>query len=220
MPLYEQNWFIKFITWCRKWGWFDKYIYGKSLNIEDFTRNPAEVLRDTYFPFVIQNVKAYSILLRCGFIPYTKERENDYYNDILDFKKIDSLPESVKNTYKKYYDGKTLGFNSGKWRIVDLAATKWITKYPNAGFMFQILISMKYKVIPIPFIAMGIRYSKCKYFQFGFGWSPQWKNYLGKYPGDTSVTAVFSAKFRLADYSDELAWNPGSEVFGYYEGNV
>ena len=217
--LYEYEWFINFITYLRKhWAWFEKYGYGKSKNIEDFTRNPFEVLKDNCFPFVIQDVKAYSLLLRCGYIPYSKDKETEYYAEIENETKVDA--NLTTGTYHKIYDGKSLGFNIKKWRIIDVVASKWITKYPNAAFMFQILICMKYKVIPIPFISMGIRFTKLRYFQFGFGWGPQWKNYNGEHPGDTSIVAAMSGKFRIGYYNDELEWNPGSEVYGFWEGSV
>ena len=157
--LYERQWFIDFISWLRvKSPWFDKYGYGKSINTEDFTRNPFEVLKDTCFPFVIQNVEGYSLLLRCGYIPYEKNWEDAYYGDIENNTNVDA--NLTTGTYHKLYDGKSLGFNFNDWRIVDVIASKWITKYPNAAFMFQIMLCMKYKVIPIPFISLGFRISK------------------------------------------------------------
>ena len=217
--LYEQSWFINFINWLKsKSTWFNIYGWGKSKNMEDFVRNPFEVLRDNCFPFVIQDVKSYSFLSRFGFIPYKKELEIEYYADIENNTKVDS--NLTTGTYHKYYDGKSLGFTIGKLRIIDLILSKWVTKYPNAGFMFQLLISMKWYVIPIPFISMGIRFTKLRYFQFGFGWGPQWKNYNGEHPGDTSIVAAMSGKFRIGYYNDELEWNPGSEVYGFWEGSV
>jgi hypothetical protein len=217
--LYERQWFIDSINWLRDNSpWFEKYGYGKSKNIEDFVRNPFEVMRDTCFPFVIQNVKAYSLLIRCGYIPYKKELENKYYAEIENNTNVDA--NLTTGSYFKIYDGKSLGFNINKWRIIDIVTSKWITKYPNAAFMFQILLSMKWYIIPIPFISMGIRFTKARYFQLGFGWSPQWKNYANEYPGDNSIQAVMSGKFRIGYYNDELEWNPGSEVYGFWEGTV
>ena len=217
--LYEYGWFINFINWLRnKSSWFEKYGWGKSKNIEDFVRNPFEVLRDTCFPFVFENVKPFSFLIRIGYIPYKKSLETEYYAEIENNTSVDASLDH--GTYHQYYNGKSLGFSIGKWRIIDLIVSKWITKYPNAGFMFQILFSMKYYIIPIPFISMGIRFTRSRYFQLGLGWSPQWKNYNNEYPGDTSIQAVMSGKFRLGYYNDELEWNPGSEVYGYWEGNV
>jgi hypothetical protein len=217
--IYEQQWFINTVNWLREHSpWFDKYGYGKSINIEDFSRNPFEVLKDTCFPFVVQNVQGYSLLLRCGYIPYNKDWEDAYYADIENNTNVDA--SLTTGTYKKIYDGKSLGFNINDWRIIDVVASKWITKYPNAAFMFQIMICLKYWVIPIPFISLGFRISKTRYFQFGFGWGPQWKNYNGEYPGDKSTQAAISGKFRIGYYNDELAWNPGSEVYGFWEGTV
>ncbi len=72
--LWELKWFQDFIAWCRRWEWFDAKIYGKSEDLEDFVRNPAEVLRDTTFPFVIKNVDAYSIAnLRIGYRHFTEK---------------------------------------------------------------------------------------------------------------------------------------------------
>jgi hypothetical protein len=43
--LYEQQWFINSVNWLRKHSdFFEKYGYGKSQNVEDFIRNPFEVL--------------------------------------------------------------------------------------------------------------------------------------------------------------------------------
>lgn len=84
--------------------------------------------------------------------------------------------------------------------------------YKLFAFMLQIAVCMKYKFIPLPFIGMNIKFTKTRYFQFGIGWAPtkdgdKWK-------------ATMCAKFRLANYDKELAWNPGLEVFGYWEGKI
>lgn len=219
--LYEQEWFINFINYLRSNSkWFEKYGWGKSINMEDFVRNPFEYLRDHSFPFVIKKVKPFSFLIRVGYIPYSIDLEEEYLKQINDDLNGNVNLEFCKGTYKQYYDGKSLGFKIKKYKIIDLILSKWITKYPNAGFMLQFLISMKWYIIPIPFISLGLRFTKQKYFQFGFGWAPQWHNYAGEFPGDTSIDAALSAKLRIGDYKGELGWNPGSEVYGYWEGNV
>lgn len=42
--IWEKTWFVNLIAFCRKWEWFDRYIYGKSLSVEDFVRNPCDEL--------------------------------------------------------------------------------------------------------------------------------------------------------------------------------
>jgi hypothetical protein len=59
MNLWEKQWFINLITFCRKWTWFDKYIYGNSISMEDFVRNPADVFNRT---FCVKNVKPLSLI--------------------------------------------------------------------------------------------------------------------------------------------------------------
>lgn len=222
MTLHDKTWFINFITYLREhWAWFEKYGWGKSQNMEDFVRNSFEVLRDNCFPFVIKDVKPYSLLLRCGYIPYDKGLEDDYLLQIdEDMKGKVDLSKCV-GTYHKHYDGKSLGFNIGKYRIIDLIASKWITKYPNAAFMFQILVSMKWKVIPILFVSAGLRYSRTKYFQFGLGHAPQWSQREEVINQENKIIdASLSAKLRIGDYEGELQWNPGAEVYGFWEGTV
>lgn len=58
-PLWEQGWFINAVTYCRKWGWFDKYIYGNSISMEDFIRNPCDVLFRT---MAIKNIQPLSLI--------------------------------------------------------------------------------------------------------------------------------------------------------------
>jgi hypothetical protein len=213
-PLYENEMFIIIVNGLRKWPWFEKWIWGYSKNMEDFVRNPAEELRDNFFPFAIQNVKPISVvLLRFKFNNFVKEWEQGYFAETLKDNPI-LTPDMIRGTYKLIpLIHSWFGSRIGLWN-------PWITKYPNAGFMFQLLISWKYYAIPIPWISLGLRFNKQKYFQFGFGWSPQWKNYNNRYPGDTSINAVWSAKFRIGVYMKELSWNPGSEVYGYWEGTV
>jgi hypothetical protein len=214
-PLYEQKWFIAIITQCRKSAWFDRWIWGYSANMEDFVRNSGEELRDNFFPFAVMNVSNPTsvALIRLGFTPYSKDKEQDYFNEVMAaYPQV--TPDMIRGTYKRIpLDYSILYDRIGIWNT-------WVTKYPNAGFMFQLLASFKWGFIPIPFVAMNIRFSKVKYFQFGFGWSPQWRNYNGRYPGDESTQAVLSAKFRIGSYLKELEWNPGSEVYGYWEGAV
>lgn len=212
-PLYEQTWFVAFVTFLRKWNWFERWIWGYSLNMEDFVRNCAEELRDNKLPFAFMNVKPVSVvLLRFGFTPYFKEWETGYYAEVLKDNPGVS-PEAIKGTYKQIpLKHSWLNGTVALWN-------PWVTKYPNAGLMFQLLISFKW-IIPIPWVSFGYRFNKQKYFQFGLGWSPQWRNYNNRHPGDTSVQAVLSGKFRIGDYVGELGWNPGSEVYGYWEGVV
>jgi len=215
-PLWEQSWFVKTIKFLRKCKWFDTYIYGKSINMEDFVRNPAEVLRDNCFPFAIKNVNPKSLLLvRLGYIPFDSSRLIEYYESLSDYLGGD-VPDSVIGTYQKLDLGKNgISFSLGGKQHDILIWNKWTTKYPNAALMFQIAISIKKWVI-IPYVSMNIRYSVDRYFQFGLGWGPQFR-----LCNDVTVwDAVLSAKLRFASFLNELKWNPRAEVFGYWEGTI
>ena len=73
MKAWEWVWFQKLIAWLRKWPWFEKYIYGQSLNMEDFTRNPADVL---FRAISIRNVAPFSLFnLRIYFISPNNSRD-------------------------------------------------------------------------------------------------------------------------------------------------
>ncbi len=193
--MWKYKWFETFITWCRKWKWFDTYIYGKSLSLEDFCRNPAEVFRETYFPFIIKDVKSWSIFnLRCGYIPAQKS------------------PPSPQVWVVPMGD-RGVKFNLGKWTIIDLRVfNPWWTKFCNAMFFFQFAVSLKY-YIPIPFVSLSIKIAPW-YFQFCLGWGPEVQSQSG-----IKNCAVLCAKFRFVNEktSNEAQWNP-SDVLGYYEG--
>jgi len=215
-PLYEQDWFDRFITWCRKWDWFDTYIYGKSVNLEDFVRNPAEVLRDTYFPFIVKDIKPYSIFnLRIGYIQFDENLVDQYIEEISKY-----ITPSI---YEKYtYWSIPLGdhhliIKNKKFVLFDFRYfNKYWTKYVNSFLSFQLAFSMK-KFIPIPFFSLVFRFCKTRYFQLGIGWGPQPRGYLsGEMSGIYDTTLTF--KCRIGEYVKEVQWNPGSEVFGYYEG--
>jgi len=224
-PIYEQYWFCNLISWLNDHSeWFKKYGWGKSKNMEDFTRNPFEVLRDNYFPFCIKNVKPFSIFIfRMLYIPYSENKEHEYIKEVLTDNP--NVKESeIIGTYHPvpiYYNDpnykiKRISFGNG---IFDLCMfNKWYSKYPNAGLMLQLAFSFKYYIIPFPWVSAGIRFSKKKYFQFGLGWGPQFENYDGS--ASLKYNASLSAKFRIADYAGELNWNPGSEVYGFWEGLV
>lgn len=57
--LWEQIWFINLITFCRKWAWFEKYIYSNSISMEDFVRNPCDGLNRA---LAIKGVHPYSLI--------------------------------------------------------------------------------------------------------------------------------------------------------------
>jgi len=191
MKLWTYNWFIVLIAWCRKWQWFDTYIYGKSLNLEDFVRNPAEVLRDTYFPFIIKNVKAYSLInLRIGYIQYN--------------------PASpIPNCWSVFMGNRGISWRQAVWTIFDLRILNpfW-TKFCNAAFFFQIAVSL-WHYIPVPYISLCFRIGAWRYFQFGIGW------------GAENGNAVLCGKLRNVNQktSDENILNP-TDVVGYYEGTI
>jgi hypothetical protein len=196
MKLWTYNWFILFIAWCRKWSWFDTYIYGKSLNLEDFVRNPAEVFRDVYPPFIIKDIKSYSIInWRLFYIPFNPN-------------------VNVPNCWEVPMGKHKLVCKIGNWVISDLRLfNPFWTKFCNCGFFFQLALSFKYYIIPIPYISLCIRFSKYKYFQFGIGWGAESHLVANR------VDAVLCGKFRYINQktSNEVDWNP-SDVIDYYEG--
>jgi hypothetical protein len=57
--IWEKQWFINLITFCRKWGFFNKYIYGKSISLEDACRNPGDEL---WKSLAIKNIKPLSLI--------------------------------------------------------------------------------------------------------------------------------------------------------------
>lgn len=190
MKLWEYKWFQKFIACCRKWKWFDEKIYGKSENLEDFVRNPAEVLRDTTFPFVIKNVDAYSILnLRIGYKHFTDK--------------------SPRNCWLIPMGEHKLVWKKNNWTLVDVRVfNPFWTKFCNAVFFAQLAVSLKY-YIPIPYVSLCIRWSKVNYFQAGLGWGPE--------RGDAVLCAKF--RFVNQQTSSENRWNP-SDVTGFWEGTI
>ena len=195
--MWKYKWYQNYVDFMRKWKWWDTYIYGKSLNYEDYCRNPAEVLRDTYFPFIIKYVKAYSIFnLRCGYIAAL----TDY---------------AVPNVWIVPMGDRKLVWKGEKWTIVDLRIfNPWYTKFCNAMFFMQFAVSLKY-YIPIPYISMCIKIVPW-YFQFGLGWGPEVQSQSG-----VKNCAVLCFKFRFVNEktSNETIWNP-SDVTGYGEGTI
>jgi len=191
-------WFQNFITWCRKWTWFDTYIYGKSTSLEDFCRNPGEVFRDTYFPFIIKNVKSYSVFnLRCGYLSALNNPSQP--NCWL-------VPMGMRRKY--IWEGK-------KWAYADLRVLNpWYTKFCNAAFFLQFAISLKY-YIPIPYVSMCIKIAPW-YFQFGLGWGPEVVTSSGQ-----KNCAVLCAKLRLVNEktSNEAILN-NTDIKGYFEGTI
>ena len=186
------------ITWCRKWQWFDTYIWGKSINFEDFCRNPAEILRDTYFPFIVKDVKSYSVFnLRCGYISA-----------------LHASP-SPPQGWLVPMGNRKLVWSGERWTIIDLRIwNPWWTKFCNAIFFVQIAVSFKY-YIPIPYVSMVVKIAPW-YFQFGLGWGPEVRFATG-----IENCAVLCAKLRFVNEktSNETEWNP-SDVLGYYEGTI
>ena len=199
MRLWTYNWFIVFISWCRKWDWFNIYIYGHSLSLEDFVRNPAEALRDTYFPFIIKNVKSYSLInLRVGYIPFkfaSKDTTNCW-----------SVPMGQHGL---------AWINKGLCMVDVRVFNPWWTKFCNAAFFCQFAVSL-WHYIPIPYVSLNFRSGDYSYFQFGIGWGPE----IGGFTG-MPYNAVLCGKLRWVNQktSDENILNP-TDVVGYYEGTI
>jgi hypothetical protein len=194
------------------WEWWNKYIWGNSMNMEDFVRNPCEVLRDNCFPFVIKNVNPYSLFnLRIGYKYFQESKVQDYLDD-----GAEAGYELSKYTYWNVLMGDhwKLIWKIKDWAICDLRIwNKFWTKYVNAFIFFQIILSFKW-FIPIPYFVFCLRFTKERYFQSGIGYSPQFQaGSIEKY--DT----VLTGKFRIADHKSESAWNP-SDVYGYWEGTI
>jgi hypothetical protein len=191
--IWNKQWFINLIARLRKWQWFDTYIYGKSVDLEDFVRNPAEVLRDTYFPFIIKNVKTISVInLRCGY----KSALNN---------------PTVKNCWLVPMGDRKYVWEGKEWVYADLRVwNPWQTKYANAAFFIQFALSFK-GWIPIPYVSLSVKIVPW-YFQFGLGWADELRP-------DGSHDAVLCAKFRFVNEvkSNEAVLNY-SDVLGYYEG--
>jgi hypothetical protein len=194
MNLWTYVWFQNLITWCRKWKWFDTYVYGESTCLEDFVRNPAEVMRNTYFPLAIKNTIPISVInLRCGYKQFVEGNENP---------SCWSIPLGKRK----------LLWRKGEWTYFDLRIwNPWVTKYLNAAFFFQLALNFKYYVFPFPFVALCIRVSEYHYFQFGLGWganSPK---------GDLKICGKFA--FVNQDEGREVFWNP-TDITGFDEGNI
>ena len=203
MKPWEWKWMQKTVDFMRGWAWFDKYIWGKSINYEDFFRNPAEVLRDTYFPFIVKDVKSYSVFnLRCGYIPAQKAVPSP---------QVWIVPMGDR---KLVWSGK-------KWTIIDLRVfNPWWTKFCNAMFFLQFAVSLKY-YIPIPYISMVIKVAPW-YFQFGLGWGAEIRTKtISDKETEFWYDAVLCGKFRFVNEqsSNETEWNP-SDVTGYGEGTI
>lgn len=212
-PLWEQKWFCDTVYWLNEhWEWWNTYIWGNSINMEDFVRNPAEVLRDNCFPFVIKNIKPYSLFnLRLGYKHYQEDKVNDYLAD-----GAEKGYELSPYTYWSVPLGekRNIIWRIKDWTIFDLRIwNNFWTKYVNSFMFFQIILSIKY-FIPIPYFVFCFRFSKERYFQFGLGYSPQFQK-----DSITIYDTVLTAKFRIADHKSESAWNP-SDVYGYWEGTI
>jgi hypothetical protein len=174
-------------------------MWGKSISFEDYVRNFGEVFRDTYFPFIIKDVKSYSVFnLRCGYIA------------------ADRIPTVANpNVWVVPMGDRKLVWKGEKWTVIDLRVfNPWWTKFCNAMFFLQFATSFK-NGIPIPYVSMVIKIAPW-YFQFGLGWGPEVVTSLGG-----KNAAVLCAKLRLVNErtSNETTWNP-SDVTGFNEGTI
>lgn len=201
------------------WPWWKEKIWGKSKSWEDFKRNPAEVLRDTTFPFCIKDVRPLSLInVRTNYIAYSGEREPEYCLALLERAGLerDMLP-MAKTTYWQVPMGEKRKFIKEQDGIVKYDVrlfNPFFTKYVNGKIFFQITGWM-------PYVAFVYRISEKKFFQFGLGWGLQLRGY-DQYPPPTPpfiYDAVLVGKCRINDYESERIWNP-SDVFGFYEGTI
>jgi hypothetical protein len=168
-------------------------MWGRSISYEDYVRNFGEVLRESFFPFIVKDVKSYSIFnLRCGYVA------------------ADRIPTIANpNIWVVPMGVRKLVWSGEKWTIIDLRVfNPWWTKFCNAVFFLQFAVSLKY-YIPIPYVSMVVKIAPW-YFQFGLGWGPE-----------ANGTAILCGKFRFVNEktSNETQWNP-SDVIGYYEGTI
>lgn len=210
-------------------------------SIEDFLRNPAEVFRDNHFPFTVLDVKAVSLLaIRSGYTIYNKQLESEYVNQCCKvfeengFILIDGYYEKTKPdgsklrfylfdykyTYWKVpYEGKETQIGDYTRNINWLH--KWVTKWPNGKWSLNISVVLWKGWFPLPYLSFHIRTSEVAYFQFGIGWAPEGK-ITGSWYKDLTCyeRACGSIKCRIGDYIKELEFNPGSEVYGFWEGTI
>lgn len=216
MAIYEKKWFINLVERLRKWDWFDKYIYGYSKNIEDFVRNPAEVFFLKYFS-IKECIGVTLLSLRIGFKEYKKELQNEYNSDVLKYFDNDILPPETENTYAEMPSRRLprIKIPFTNWVLLDATwIEKFNTKYPNSLISLHIGFCKKGWII-LPFICFVFRFCPTKYFQSGIGWAPE------VYYEDSKWSFKYGSsflKFRIGNYEKELEWNPGLEVYGYWEG--
>jgi hypothetical protein len=218
IDLGKRTWFIKIVEYLNEhWAWWKKYIYGNPKNMEDFVRNPAEVLKHTTFPFTIRNVKFKSLLnLRIGFIPFKEESIEGY---VAAAKAVTGMDIPARGYWPVPMGDNKLIIEGKKWRLLDVRVwNKFWTKYCNSMIFFQIVISLKYKFIPIPFAGLCLRFSKNWYFQTGIGWPPSKARDENGNKQETDIyNACWTSKILFIDFRKEVKWN-GSDVFGFYEG--
>jgi len=165
-------------------------------------RNPFEDWRDKYTSF--SNVKArHLLIIRCGYIPYSSDRVVEYDTKVREMWRDEDVPIDFFLANQTYRDLKVKGNN------------KWITKFFNARFSFNIGESMWRGWLPLPFIGIVIRFTERRYFQCGLGFGPE-----GKYDEEinTYERATLCGKFRLAEYKGEWYKGGNFDVYGFYEG--
>jgi hypothetical protein len=187
MAIYEQSWFIKFITFMRKFKWFEKYVWGRSTSMQDFSRNPFEVLWET---LAIPNVKPYSlILIRIGFLKFDPAIEGSWDFD----SKV----------------GKGFRFSIGKWKNYIGLFIPFLTKFPNNFFAFQIIVSMK-GWIPIPCVTLVLRFTSKRYFQFGLGMAPDMVGGIWKALIYAKFRITNEDRERILNPSDSVGYYDGT----------
>ena len=218
--LWERKWFCGMVNWLNdRWPWWKEYVWGNSKNMEDFCRNPAEVLRDKVFPFAVKDIKAVvPFMCRIGFVPFKEDRIYLYRKALARFFNGE-IPKTALGTYCAIQSRKFPRIIIPNTKIAALDITwfdKWGTKYPNAFLMLQIGICFKY-FIPLPSITFVFKFWPTYNVEIGFGWGAE-----GRDPNNSWKfnRASMFFKFAIQGYSKELEWNPGLVVYGYWEGKT
>lgn len=157
--------------------------------------NWKETLRNPFYGIKqflgVPNINAHSIIdLRMFYIPI------EY---------ITVVPSGAKKTIGEPW----IRWMMGKWIIFELRKTHPVENlYYNGGLTFSFNLVNKY----FPWTALNIRPCYKYYFNFGLGF--EGTNELDK------EVAEIGLKFRIANYTKEIQWNPNVVSPEWYEGGI